>query len=88
MLFRSRVVVPGLVTVVLDGGPDAVVAVVVDGRIAGVSATFTDRGRDRSFAVIVPETFLAQGAHTVSVALVDGPASAPTLSAALREASR
>ena len=75
----ARGTVPGLVTGALGAGTDAAVAVIVDGRIAGVSSTFADRGRDHSFAVIVPETFLTRGAHAVTVALVEGTPSAPTL---------
>lgn len=70
---------PGLVTGALDAGAPATVAVVLDGRVAGVSATFTDRGRASSFAAILPEGFFRAGRNEVTLYLVTGPPTAPVL---------
>jgi hypothetical protein len=70
---------PGLVTGALRARDDRPVVIALNGRIAGVSALFEDRGRGNSFAAIVPETFFRDGANDLECYLLDGTATAPVL---------
>ena len=70
---------PGLVTGALDAGPAATVAIVLNGRVAAVSETFTDRGRADAFAAVLPDTMFRKGRNEISEYLVTGDPAAPTL---------
>jgi hypothetical protein len=55
----------------VDGVGARVVAVSVDGRIAGVARTFAAGGDAHRFAMVIPPDFLRAGANDVAVYLVD-----------------
>jgi hypothetical protein len=64
--------VPGLVTGEVRSSGDAVIAVAVNGTVAGVSSTFPDDQGPEVFAVIAPDFVFRQGANDVRLFVVEG----------------
>ena len=51
----------------------------LNGRVAAVSETFTDRGRADAFAAVLPDSMVSKGRNEISEYLVTGDPAAPTL---------
>jgi hypothetical protein len=71
--------VPGLVTGEAHSPDEAVVAVVVNGTVAGVSSTFPDDQGPEVFAVIVPDFLFRPGTNDVRLFAVEGTGAAAVL---------
>jgi hypothetical protein len=63
---------PGLVLGNVVSEADGVVAVTVNGRVAGVSGTFKDNKGPRRFGVLVPDFLFVNGRNDVRLFAVDG----------------
>ncbi|HEV8573060.1 MAG TPA: hypothetical protein VGR49_08470, partial [Actinomycetota bacterium] len=69
----SRGVLTALVAGNVSGDPgNALVAVVLNGRIAGGSPTFPRNGANGGFEVLIPDRFFRQGRNDLQLYLVEG----------------